>query len=130
MTAFTLTGHPSRGARRQTLTTRSLCLCVSTVRCFIPNRDGERFISQSFQTDRLRPLAVERADHLDLVVGVMLGIGLSRTCVLMPRQLAAMVAARPNMIATLDTFRDTLEDLGGGLGVTDPVSGPVVLELK
>jgi len=41
----------------------------------------------------------------------------------------AMAAARPNMIATLDTFRDTLEDLGGGLGVTDPVSGEVVLEL-
>ena len=38
--------------------------------------------------------------------------------------------ARSNMIALLDKFRDTLEDLGGGLGVTDPVSGPVVLELK
>jgi hypothetical protein len=42
----------------------------------------------------------------------------------------AMADARPNMIATLDSFRDTLEDLGGGLGVTDPVSGPVVLALK
>ena len=42
----------------------------------------------------------------------------------------ALAKARPNMIATLDTFRDTLEDLGGGLGVTDPVSGPVVLGLK
>jgi hypothetical protein len=41
-----------------------------------------------------------------------------------------LVAARQNMIATLDSFRDTLEDLGGDLGVTDPVSGPVVLELK
>jgi hypothetical protein len=41
-----------------------------------------------------------------------------------------LVAARPKMIATLDTFCDTLEDLGGGLGVTDPVSGPVVLKLK
>ena len=41
----------------------------------------------------------------------------------------AMAAARPHMIATLDTFRDTLEDLGGGLGVTDPVSGEVVVEL-
>lgn len=39
-----------------------------------------------------------------------------------------IVAARPKMIAMLDTFRDTLEDLGGGLGVTDPVSGEVVLE--
>lgn len=42
----------------------------------------------------------------------------------------ALVAARPSMIATLDGFRDTLEELGGGLGVTDPVSGPVVLALK
>ncbi len=42
----------------------------------------------------------------------------------------ALVAARPHMIATLDTFRDTLEDLGAGLGVSDPVSGPVVVELK
>ena len=41
-----------------------------------------------------------------------------------------LAAARPNMIATLDTFRDTLEDLGSGLGLTDPVSGPVVLALK
>ena len=42
----------------------------------------------------------------------------------------ALAAARPQMIATLDSFRDTLEDLGGGLGVTDPVSGPIVLTLK
>ena len=42
----------------------------------------------------------------------------------------ALAKARPNMIATLDSFRGTLEDLGGGLGVTDPVSGPVVLPLK
>jgi quinol monooxygenase YgiN len=42
----------------------------------------------------------------------------------------ALAAARPSMIATLDRFRDVLEDLGGGLGVTDPVSGPVVMNLK
>jgi hypothetical protein len=42
----------------------------------------------------------------------------------------ALAAARPDMIAALDTFRPLLEDLGGGLGVTDPVSGPVVLALK
>ena len=41
----------------------------------------------------------------------------------------SIVAARPRMIAMLDTFRDTLEDFGGGLGVTDPVSGEVVLEI-
>jgi quinol monooxygenase YgiN len=42
----------------------------------------------------------------------------------------SLAAARPHMVATLDTFRHLLEDLGGDLGVTDPVSGPVVLELK
>jgi antibiotic biosynthesis monooxygenase (ABM) superfamily enzyme len=42
----------------------------------------------------------------------------------------ALAGARAAMIATLNTMRDTLEDLGGGLGVTDPISGPVVLTLK
>jgi hypothetical protein len=42
----------------------------------------------------------------------------------------SLAKARGNMIETLDSFRDTLEDLGGGLGVTDPISGPVVLALK
>jgi len=42
----------------------------------------------------------------------------------------ALASARPQMIATLDTFRHLLDDLGGGLGVTGPISGPVVLELK
>ena len=40
------------------------------------------------------------------------------------------VAARPAMIATLNSFRDTLEDLGNGLGVTDAVAGSVVSALK
>jgi quinol monooxygenase YgiN len=42
----------------------------------------------------------------------------------------AIVAARPAMIAELDKMRDMLEDLGGGLGVTDPVSGETVLEMS
>ena len=40
----------------------------------------------------------------------------------------SLAAARPHMVATLDTFRHVLEDVGGE--VTDPVSGPVLLELK
>jgi hypothetical protein len=36
----------------------------------------------------------------------------------------SLAAARPQMIATLDSFRDMLD------GDTDPVSGPVVLSLK
>jgi hypothetical protein len=41
----------------------------------------------------------------------------------------SIVAARPTLIASLDGMRDLLEDLGGGLGVTDPVSGETVLEM-
>jgi hypothetical protein len=41
----------------------------------------------------------------------------------------SIVAARPQMIASLDKTRGWLEDLGGGLGVTDPVSGEVVLSM-
>ncbi len=40
----------------------------------------------------------------------------------------ALAAARPAMIANLDEHRGKLEDLGGGLGVTDPVSGEAVVE--
>jgi hypothetical protein len=44
-------------------------------------------------------------------------------------RMASMVEARPQMIKMLDSFRDTLEDLGGGLGVTDPVSGETVVDV-
>ena len=37
-----------------------------------------------------------------------------------------LAAARPTMIGMLDRFRHMLEDLGDGLGVTDPVSGEIV----
>ncbi|HXX84126.1 MAG TPA: antibiotic biosynthesis monooxygenase [Casimicrobiaceae bacterium] len=40
-----------------------------------------------------------------------------------------IVNARPEMIAMLDEFRGMLEDLGSGLGVTDPVSGQTVVRL-
>ncbi len=42
----------------------------------------------------------------------------------------SIASARPMMIANLDRFRDTLEDLGNGLGLTDPVSGELVVDLK
>jgi hypothetical protein len=45
------------------------------------------------------------------------------------RNFQSLVAARPQMISILDGIRDMLEDLGGGLGVTDPVSGEVVVRL-
>jgi len=45
------------------------------------------------------------------------------------RNFQSIVNARPEMIGLLDEMRDMLEDLGGGLGVTDPVSGDAVVKL-
>ena len=45
------------------------------------------------------------------------------------RSFKNLADARPQMIAILDQLRDMLEDLGSGLGVTDPVSGEVVAKL-
>jgi quinol monooxygenase YgiN len=57
--------------------------------------------------------------------------GADRYCIIAEwESMEAMAAGRPQMIATLDSFRHCLDDLGGGLGVTDPVSGSVVLSLK
>ena len=45
------------------------------------------------------------------------------------RNFKSLAAARPQMIEILDELRGMLEDLGGGLGVTDPASGEVVARL-
>ncbi|WP_373504542.1 DUF718 domain-containing protein [Aestuariivirga sp.] len=39
-----------------------------------------------------------------------------------------LAAGRPKMLPLLDSMRHMLEDLGDGLGVTDPVSGTAVVE--
>lgn len=57
--------------------------------------------------------------------------GEGRYCIIAEwESMDALAACRSQMIATLDSFRGTLEDLGGGLGVTDPVAGSVVMPLK
>ena len=72
-----------------------------------------------------------KADWPGLRHASIIAAGDRRYCIIAEwDDMESLAAARLNMIATLDSFRDTLEDLGGDLGVTDPVSGPVVLELK
>jgi len=46
------------------------------------------------------------------------------------RNMDAIVAARPEMVAVLDQASDLLEDLGNDLGIMDPVSGDVVVSVK
>ena len=38
----------------------------------------------------------------------------------------ALAAARPNLIKFLDTMRPMLAEISPELGVTDPISGPIV----
>ena len=42
----------------------------------------------------------------------------------------ALVNARPAMIGNLDKMRNFLEEISPELGVTDPRSGKIVMELK
>jgi len=39
-----------------------------------------------------------------------------------------LIDERPQMIESLNSVRDLLEEISPELGVTDPVSGPVVFE--
>lgn len=62
--------------------------------------------------------------------GVIIKTGEQTFCLIgeWPSQ-EALVAARPAMIKTLDSFRAFLEDQGEGRGITDAVSGTVELDL-
>ena len=71
------------------------------------------------------------ADWPGLLRAQIIEAGEGRYCIIAEwEDMAALAGARPQMIATLDSFRDTLEELGEGGGMTDPVSGPVVLVVK
>jgi hypothetical protein len=65
------------------------------------------------------------------VDGWLVKTGESTFCVVAQwRTFQSIVNARPEMIGLLDGMRDMLEDLGGGLGVTDPLSGDAVMRLR
>ena len=42
----------------------------------------------------------------------------------------AMIKARPSMISLLDSARNLLDEISPEMGVTDPVSGPVIFAQK
>ncbi len=72
-----------------------------------------------------------QADWLGLRRANVIKTGERTYCIIAEwSDMESLANARPQMIAALDSMRATLEDLGGGIGVTDPVSGPVVLPLK
>jgi hypothetical protein len=57
-------------------------------------------------------------------------LGAAKTCFIGEwASFQKIVDARPLMFGIVDGFRDHLDDLGGGLWLTDPVSGEVVVKL-
>jgi hypothetical protein len=71
-----------------------------------------------------------RANFKGFRSGALIKTGEQTYCIVAEwTSFAKLAAARPQMIALLDSFRGDLEDLGNGLGVTDAVSGEVVLKL-
>ncbi len=85
-----------------------------------PDREGE-FLAKNSEVD---PPAMKGLKKMSLVKTG----DLSYCLVGEWENVDAIAGASPIMISALDSFRDTLEDLGGELGVTDAVSGEVVLE--
>jgi len=90
-----------------------------------------RFRVKTGQEDRFLDAHREgKANWPGLLRGEMIKTGDRSYCLIGEwADVAAIAEARGSMIETLNSFRDTLEDLGGGTGVTDAVSGPVVLDL-
>lgn len=71
-----------------------------------------------------------RADWPGLVRGAIIKTGEDGYCLIGEwAEPGAIAAACNSMIETLNSFRDTLDAAGPGQGVTDAVSGAVVLEL-
>ena len=93
----------------------------NTVRFKVKDGRDEEFLAAHRNVDRDWPglnrvNLIKTGDHDYCIIGEW-------------SDMDSLAAARPQMIATLDTFRNTLEEIGEG-NVTDPVSGPVLLELK
>ena len=93
---------------------------LNAVRVCVKEGKVEEFVSlnQDFQkgVGQSQSYLVRTGDHTFCWVGVW-------------DSEQALVDARDQMIGNLDQVRHCLEDLGNGLGVTDPVSGPVTLSI-
>ncbi|MEZ5844255.1 MAG: DUF718 domain-containing protein [Hyphomicrobiaceae bacterium] len=74
--------------------------------------------------------AGDKARWPGLVRGTIIKTGEGTYCLIGEWQdLDALIAARPAMIDTLNSFRALLDDQGEGKGITDAVSGEVALTI-
>jgi hypothetical protein len=93
----------------------------NVVRFRVTPGEEERFVDAH---RRMKP------DLKGFVGGALIRTGDRTFCMIGEwKNFQSIVDARPQMISLLDGMRGMLEDLGGGLGLTDPVSGEAVVKL-
>ena len=92
----------------------------NVVRMRVKEGREQDFIDRNWQVD---PKAMERLKKISIV-----STGDRNYCLIGEWEDAEAISnAGPLMISALDTFRDTLEDLGIGTGVTEAMSGEAVI---
>lgn len=88
-------------------------------------------VKPGFEQQFIEKHLAERPAFKGYIGGNLIRTGDNSYCIVGEwRSFDSLVAARPQMIAFLDGVRHMLEDLGGGLGVTDPVSGEAVAKVR
>ena len=92
----------------------------NVVRMRVKEGREQDFIDRNWQVD---PTSMKRLKKISIV-----STGDRNYCLIGEwEDTDAIAEAGPVMIGALDTFRDTLEDLGTGLGVTEAMSGEAVI---
>ena len=92
----------------------------NVVRMRVKEGREQEFIDLNWQVD---PEAMNRLKKISIV-----STGNRGYCLIGEWEDAEAIAeAGPVMIRALDTFRDTLEDLGTGTGVTEAMSGEAII---
>ena len=92
----------------------------NVVRMRVKEGREQDFIDKTWQVD---PKSMEGLKKISIV-----STGDRNYCLIGEWEDAKAIAgAGPLMIGALDTFRDTLEDLGTGSGVTEAMSGEAVI---
>ena len=88
-----------------------------------------RFEVKSEYVDDFLKVFSDLPSHEGMLSQILIKTGEQKYCGLgLWKSEDAVVKARPKMIASLDTMRHMLEEISPELGVTDAVSGPVVVE--
>ena len=92
---------------------------ISTVRFLVREGAGEEFVARHVANFHVAEVAnsyiIKTGDRTYAFVAIF-------------ESEQHLIDARPQMIESLDSVRDLLEEISPELGVTDPVSGPGVFE--